>query len=148
MGLRCHLSQIDDSIAERLVSGERPQYESASSLDIDKAWGGIHFLLCGSVDSGSQPERFIMSGYQLPEVSEHVAVHRASEVADFDVALARVSDEELLGRMEFDEMNRLDVYPGDWGEADRPYLAEYLLKLRRFISDTASADMALIVTIL
>jgi hypothetical protein len=148
MGLRCHLLQLDDSIAQRLIAGERPPYDAGAALDIDKAWGGIHFLLSGSTDGGEDPPRFLMSGHMLEDVSEHVAVHRASSIASFDAVLKQTSDDTLFARMNPQEMNRLDVYPGSWTGSERDYLAGYVNELRDFISATAASGRAMTISIL
>lgn len=147
MGLRCHLRQIDDSIAQRLISGERPSYEAGAALDLDKAWGGIHFLLSGSTEGGNDPRRFLMSGHLLDEVSEHVAVQRASATASFDTILKQTANAALFAHGSARDES-LRCLPGSWTECDGSYLAEPLGELRKFISATAASGRALVISIL
>jgi hypothetical protein len=136
-----------------MVSGEGEMGEvdpaSADSLDLDIAWGGIHYLLTGSSDVSQDPPRpedFLLSGARL-DFSEHVAVHTAEEVAQFAAVLKDTSAEQLAERFDAEDMNRLDVYGGAWDTSGKAYLAESLAGLLEFVDAAAEENQGMMVMI-
>jgi Domain of unknown function (DUF1877) len=140
MGLLCTLHAVND---ETLQNGEL--YES---LELDKAWHGLHFLLSGSASQGAEPSQFLLSGTLLPEVSEQVAVHRHSAVEAFSKFLQSVSNDVLAARYDPRRMQELEIYPEIWtDEEGLSFILRLVDPLRAFIARHASLGHAMLVVI-
>lgn len=153
MSLRCILFALSADDAAVLASGHREMKETdptvADSLDLDTAWGGIHYLLTGSSDiseDAPRPEDFLLSGARL-DTSEHVAVHTADEVAQFAAVLKDTSAEQLAERFDAEHMNSLNVYGGAWDTSGKAYLTESLTALLEFVNAAAEKNQGMMVLI-
>lgn len=114
---------------------------------LDKAWHGIHFLLCGDEWAGPMPEGTLLAGGQpIGDVDVGYGPARAvspEEVASFNSVLMKITDADFDSR--FDARKLLDhsIYPEIWdrdlkGEPDgRPYLNEFFGELRVFVARLA-----------
>jgi hypothetical protein len=98
-------------------------------LDIQKAWHGVHFLLCGEADCQTLLGQVVLGGR---EIGENVGYGPArflepSEVQEISARLAKVGTGEM--RMNFDpvKMNSQGIYPGNWDEDKRGGNWEWLL---------------------
>ena len=154
MSLRCILLALSADEAALLASGHRETKDIdptlADDLDLDTAWGGIHYLLTGSSDiseDASRPEDFLLSGARL-DASEHVAVHTAEEVAQFAALLKDTSAEQLAERFDAEQMNSLDVYGGAWDTSSKAYLIGPLTELLEFVNRAAEKNQGMMVLII
>jgi hypothetical protein len=105
-------------------------------LDIDKAWAGIHYLLCGGAWEGSGPLFDAILGGE-PLGDEEVGHGPARYL--LPPAVAAVS--AALGKVDFSALKELfrsavlgngEVYPGLEDEEDFNYLEYNFLRLRDF----------------
>jgi hypothetical protein len=151
MGLIFSINAIPAADAERLIAGHLDVANNTiKSASFDKAWGGIHYLLSAASTSDvdeHDPKHFLVNGVLLEEISEHVAIHTAEQVADFAKVLSAHSDDELLQRFNPEEMNRLNVYGGPWNPSMKQYVGQFLPDLRDFLREAVLRNCGSITTI-
>ncbi len=128
----------------------------ADMLDIDKTWHAIHYLLTGTDWESGFPEGFLVScGQVVGDVDVGYGPARSfsqSEVATIADYLAGLPNETLRSRLDFAEMQRLDIYPVVWEDEsliddEWEYICGGLDDLRRFLAETKSKGMGLLVYI-
>jgi Domain of unknown function (DUF1877) len=95
---------------------------AAGFVDLDKAWGALHYLLTGTAREGEGPLAFLLKG-GTPVGDEDLGygparVFRPLEVAAIADALATVSQRTLLPRFDVKKLEILEVYPGRWNEVN------------------------------
>ncbi len=119
--------------------------------DFEKSWHGLHYVLTGLADGGEPPLNFLMGGgreLELTDGDTPLLTHSSADTRRIAEALVRLSDEEVRGRVNPDEMQRLEIYPEIW---DRPatvgYLLEDVRRLRKTVSDVAKRGFGLLVSI-
>lgn len=144
----------DEAIAREILDdpdGIDDLLESAadtSSVDLDKAWHGLHWLL---VRGDAPIEEAIFGGEEIGEdlgygPSRLLSPERVKHVAS---ALAVLAPDELGSRLDGAAMSQDDVYPSIWDEEDifAGYLAPAFERLRDFYAAAAEADEAVIQTL-
>jgi hypothetical protein len=103
--------------------------QRSTSLSLEKAWHGLHYLLTGSAAEGEWPLAFLLQGgeevgeddgYGPPRLFAH------DEVEELDAALSAISDDELWRRFDPEQMEAEGVYPNCWDEAEDDLREEYL----------------------
>jgi hypothetical protein len=140
VGLLCTLHAISD---DELENGS-----TFESLELDKAWHGLHFLLSGSAGDGPAPCQFLLSGRRLPEVSEHVAVQRHLAVEAFSRILDGLADEAITARYDPRHMEELEIYPGIWTEEGAlSFVQQFVAPLRAFMARHSTLGHAVLVVI-
>ena len=121
------------------------------SLDIDKAWQGIHFLLTGNPLAGQPPlSKAILGGVEIGgDVGYGPARYvTPDEVRDVAKALTGILKDELRRRFNPAALKKADIYPPIWDQADSiGYLLEYYDKLVAFYQDAAQKGRAVLVYI-
>jgi|MudIll2142460700_1097286.scaffolds.fasta_scaffold34605_3 hypothetical protein len=101
------------------------------AFEVDKAWHGIHFLLCSSAWEGRHPLNFIVAGgTPIGDVDVGYGPARAytsTEVAEIAQALQSITGDQL--RAKFDSKVFFDnkIYPEIWNEPVEECLDSYLL---------------------
>lgn len=122
------------------------------SVDLDKAWHGVHWLLTGAADVtddvtsdavfGGEPMSEDL-GYGPPRL---LPAGRVRVVAD---ALERLDVDGLRERMDGQAMTDAEIYPSIWDEPDvfDQYLAPAFERLRSFYLAAAANREAVIQTI-
>jgi hypothetical protein len=129
---------------------------SVRSIDLDKAWHGIHFLLNGTADQGTPPLDFMVEG-GLDVGSEHWGycsprAFQPEEVQAIASALEPLTEDQLRSRFDPEKMINLGIYPSIWDrnpEEDDTlsYCIEYFREMREFVADTARRGDGLVVTL-
>ena len=138
----------DHELIEDLLESD----DDVTSVDIDKAWHGVHWLLTGSAEPGNTIASDVIFGGQPvgdPE-EEMIQVIAEPRVARIKTYLAELDEASLRARFDPQAMIQADVYPtGIWDEPD--LLEEYLLpavqQLKEFYSTAERADEVVIVTL-
>jgi hypothetical protein len=138
-----------DSVADFLYPDDG-ESEPPNSIDIDKAWHGIHYLLTGEAEGGAEPGSLAVLGGE--EFGEDVGYGPArfltpSQVAAVSQELAKHSTEELTQRYRPQDMDAKQIYPDIWvrdGDEGLEYLLEYYRVLADFYRDAASRGDAVI----
>ena len=93
---------------------------AAGFVDLDKAWGALHYLLTGTAREGEGPLAFLLHG-GTPVGDEDLGhgparVFRPLEVAAISDALAPLSQRTLMPRFDPKKLEILEIYPGRWSE--------------------------------
>jgi hypothetical protein len=120
------------------------------TLELDKAWHGIHYLLCGSGEGGSGIEGFLLNGHRIEEGGDaEVFYHSPQNVTAFAELLYHSPANLLRQRFNGDHMDTLNIYPESrWNQTALDYLIEYYERLREFASKHALEENALLVVII
>ncbi len=122
------------------------------TLDLDKSWDGLHFLLSKTrpgrpelkfIDSGGVAVGKVdATGYGTP-----AKVMRAHEVQALAIALSDLQAEAIRDAYVPDELVIDGVYPkGLWRDDPkvRDYLAEHFSDMKRFVLGSAASGMGLL----
>jgi hypothetical protein len=131
-----------------------PPLAEDDTMDLDKAWHGLHFLFTGSDWEGDFPQGFIVTcGEPVGDVDVGYGPARSftpEEVAKIARFLESQNESDLHTRLDFEKMNELEIYPNIWSgdqnlNEEWDYLADAFRQLQQFMSDTAAKKMALLV---
>jgi len=88
-------------------------------LSIEKAWHGVHFLLCGHQDTDhTLLGQTVLGGREIGEDLGYGAARflEPLEVREISAALAKVGTGEMRGNFDPQKMKSLMIYPGGWDE--------------------------------
>lgn len=127
------------SAAEENARKERP------TLQLDKAWHGVHYLLCGETEPGSALlSQAVLGGAAIGDDDEGFSGYgparcfTAAQVADLAKALGRPGLEaEASARFDAERMSELDLYPG-WQASDAEWALDGMRRLRDFYAKAAA----------
>jgi len=141
----------------RLTWGDEESADSfrtddADSLDLEKAWHGLHFLLTGQARGGKAPLCFLFSG-GVPVGGDMgygpVRAIRSGPLATFHRAIQALSETSLRKRFEPQRMTREGVYPGIWQREPAGQCADWLCEsfhqLREFVANAAHAGRGILI---
>jgi len=146
MGIRGTYYTIDDDILAQLIEGhidfENPNPPIRHTLEIDKAYYLIQYLLCGCVEGGEPP-----MGYVVPIRDENVLPTpfcdcdmyflRARQVQEASAFLDTLDILTLKNRFDFAAMKEKEIYPIIEADTDADgyfeYLSGYLAEIREFL---------------
>lgn len=147
-----------DSAARQLLEDEKKVSEllasagDAMSVDLDKAWQGLHWLLTTS--SGPTDDQVSDAVFGGEEVGGDLGygpgrLLSAQGVKAVDARLRDVQPETLRARMDPAAMEIADIYPPIWDEEDvfDTYLAPAFEDLCAFYSAAAAAGESVIQTV-
>ena len=145
---------LDDDSDEALAGDlklDRARGEGRS-IDLDKAWHAIHFLLNGTPWGGEPPLNLMLSeGATVGDEDVGYGPARAfssKEAAAYATAVESLTGEMLMSRYNAEEMTRADIYPQIWDEGDiASYLVPYFDDLKKFLVETRQAGLGLIVSL-
>lgn len=119
--------------------------------DFEKSWHGLHYVLTGMADGGEPPLNFLTGGgreLELEDGETPLLTHSSVDTRRIADALSQLSDEAVRGRVNPDEMQRLEIYPEFWDEPDNvDYLLEDFRRLRETVSGVAGGGLGLLVSI-
>jgi hypothetical protein len=136
-------------------SAQKPVGRKARpTLSLDKAWHGVHYVLCGEVEPGATLlSQAVLGGTALGDDDEGFSGYgparyfTPSQVAEITEALSRPDLEaEAAARFDPKRMSDLEIYPG-WRASDADWVLDGLRSLRDFYSK-AAADGHAVVTCL
>jgi hypothetical protein len=115
-----------DSVASFLCPDDD---EPVNSIDIDKSWHGIHFLLTGETEGGQPPlSQVVLGGTEIGDdvgygPARYLTPEQVKQVAS---ALAALSRSQLASRFSAAAFEAADVYPQIWDEGQEAL--DYLLE--------------------
>jgi Domain of unknown function (DUF1877) len=140
----CHAIS-NDNYGLGLVGSEL--FETASKIapvDLDKAWHAIHFLLTGDCRM-----TLLLSGVQVPIVSEHCELHSAASIHDLYSNLKGRHVDELMAGFNGRVFDDLKIYPGPgWTDgAGTNFIEPYLQRFVDFVRVLSERDLGLMVVI-
>ena len=155
MGMTASLAAVDQATLSRLKSdpGAVEDYiypndgddEPPNSIDVDKAWHGIHFLLTGQAEGGQEPLALALLGGE--ELGDDVGYGPArfltpQQVNAVATALVGLDEEAFRDRFDPAAMTDAQIYPDViWlrdGKDALDYLVENYHSMVSFYREAAS----------
>ena len=122
-----------------------------ADISLDKAWHGVHYLLCGKAEPGTDlASQAIMGGTDVGDDLGYgpARYFEADEVAAIARELSRPNLEaEMMARWDPDQMVQLGIYPAGFEPDDDKWLMDAFRKLRQFYVDASAAKMAVVTCI-
>jgi hypothetical protein len=145
MGMCCAIKVVDPSNAGDALR------QRSTSLSLEKAWHGLHYLLTGSAAEGDLPLAFLLQGGE--EVGEDDGygpprLFSPDEVEEIDAALSAISDDQLWSRFDPEQMSTEGVYPDCWDEPEVDLREEYVFyfhEMKKVVNNARAAGNALLV---
>lgn len=127
--------------------------DRSMTLDLDKAWHGLQFLLTETAWDGPEPLNFLVGGGRELEVDMGYGPPRAfvaAEVSAIAGALAPLTRDVLKTRFDPKAMTAAELYPTIWDRADEhAENLEYLLgafdRVKAFVEAAAAAKDGMLV---
>lgn len=153
LGLLLRLLPITISEVDPDAANSIPAPDPEKTLDIDKAWHGLHFLFTGTAEEGSEPACYMVKGGDDLDDEGFARALRPQQVWRFADYLTRLTDAELDQRYAPERMTALKIYPfDDWNqrsidEDPRQWLHEVFRDLRDFVQRAADAGEGLVIHI-
>jgi hypothetical protein len=118
------------------------------SLSLDKAWHGVHYVLCGTVEPDeSLLSQAVLGGTEIGEDFSGYGPARfftAAQVAELAAALAK-AEQDASARFDPMRMTQLQIYPFGWDEPGaRDWILEAVAALRGFYARAAADGLAVV----
>jgi hypothetical protein len=159
MGMYCVVRAVDPTDSEgladpkKIAGSHHSPRGQGSSVSLEKAWHGLHFLLTGAAWGAEPPLDFLLQGgTPVGEDGGYgpARLFRPEEVQELDTALSGISDEQLWSRFDAGRMEEEQIYPLIWDEPEADLQEEYLgyfHELKRLVHEAAATGKALLVMI-
>ena len=135
---------------ERMGGRGRGRPEGAhDELSLDKAWHGVHYVLCGEVEPGeSVASRAVLGGAEIGEDFSGYGPARcfpAAQTAEIARVLAGPEVErEATERFDPQRMTELQIYPFGWDGDAREWVMGAFRELRSFYADVSAEGLAVV----
>jgi hypothetical protein len=131
---------------------EESDDDPGGSLEIDKSWHGLHFLLTGTAWEGQAPLDFIVRGGDALDLDPGYGPVRYFDPAALKLiarAIHSLDERALKSRYDATRMQKLDIYPQIWLREDNAddYLLENWSLLRSFIENGSAEGFGMLVCI-
>jgi hypothetical protein len=124
----------------------------APVLALEKSWHGLHYLLCGEVESGPTVlSQAVIGGLEVGDDYGYgpARYFSPSQVATVARELNRPNLEtEMKSRFNARRMSSLKIYPKGWSPADAAWLLNEFRRLRDFYDDAGARKCAVVTCIL
>jgi hypothetical protein len=141
------LSQMAQRAAGRRSAPPAPG-TPGHSVSIDKAWHGLHCLLCGAPEPASGPlGQAVFGGTEVGEDQGYgpARYFTVAQVAEIAGALRSPNlEHELRARFDAAAMTQLGIYPGVWETEDLDWLIEAFRTMRDFYAAASQAEQAVV----
>jgi hypothetical protein len=143
------ITEVDPDAPEDVSHAPDPE----KSIDVEKAWHGLHFLFTGTADDGEEPACYIVKGGENLDDEGLARALRPPDVKQFADFLTSLTDAELEQRYDAKRMTALGIYPGViWNRTPpdddpRQWLLESFRELRAFVQRAADAGGGLVIHI-
>ena len=139
---------------EDIMTADDPHLEErvAGTLDLDKAWHGVHFLLTGTAWEGRWPLAFLVEGGTEIGEDETARAFSPEETRQIAGAVRDVTRTTLEQRFEPAAMTELDIYPPIWDRAEeetesRDWLLDTFASMQELLAAATRADEGLLLVI-
>jgi hypothetical protein len=120
-------------------------------MSLDKAWHGVHYVLCGEAEPGATLlSQAVLGGVELGDDEGFSGYgppryFTAAQVSELGQALSRPElESEAAARFDAARMSQIQIYPG-WRPSDADWVMEAFRKLRDFYSDAAAKGRAIVI---
>ena len=158
LGFLLRLTPIKVQRAEAAPPSDNPLWPPPApgeQLELDKAWHGLHFLLTGTADGGTEPACYLlMGGETLGDDDEmDVRLLRPEQVRALAEHLATLSVDELTRRFDPERMTKLEIYPHviwkrpEATDAPRGFLLGAFAELRELVANAAQDGDAIVISV-
>ena len=124
------------------------------SIDIEKAWHGLHFLLTGTADEGDEPACYLLRGGEDLDDEGLTRALRPGQVRGFSQYLSTLDADELVRRYDPERMTALEIYPdviwkrkAEPGGSPLEWLITSFEEVRRFVDNAAAAGDCVVITV-
>ena len=148
---RLAMLQRDPESIDEFLNPDDGDGEADGSIDVDKAWQGLHYLLTGTADQGEGAKSLAIFGGEEfgPEIGLGPARFLTpAQVREVAAALASFSEAELRKNFNPQDMQAQEVYPDSiWvrdGEDALNYLLENFWPLAQFYAEAAERGDAVL----
>jgi Domain of unknown function (DUF1877) len=138
-------------LAQRVTAGRRTPPAPGTpghNVSIDKAWHGLHYLLCGAPEPAPGPlGQAVFGGTEIGEDQGYgpARYFTPSQVAEIAGALQSPSLEPALhARFDATAMTQLGIYPGVWEPDDHNWLIDAFHTVRDFYTAASEAEQAVV----
>lgn len=138
-----------DQVAEILFPNDGDE-EPENTIDVDKSWHGLHFILSALAKDGApELEAAILGGEPLGEDFGYgpARVLTPPEVQVISTALCSISGEAFAAKFDPARMEAEDIYPQIWerdGSEALDFLQHFFPALVNLYADAAKEGNALI----
>jgi hypothetical protein len=136
------INQLPKSGGNAQASGK------GASISLDKAWHGVHYLLCGqAVPGAGLASQAVMGGTDVGDDLGYgpARYFDAPTVAAIAHELTQPNLEaEMTARWDPDQMTALGIYPAVFTSDDEHWLMEAFRDLRKFYVDAAAGNLAVV----
>ena len=121
-------------------------------LSLDKAWHGVHYVLCGEVEPGAALlSQAVLGGTDLGDDDEGFSGYgparyfTEAQIANLAQALSRPElESEAAARFDAVRMSQLQIYPGWRSPADAEWVMDAFRRLRDFYVHAASQGKSVV----
>jgi hypothetical protein len=124
---------------------------AARSISLDKAWHGLHYLLCEAAEPAPGPlGQAVFGGTEIGDDMGYgpARYFTAAQTAEIAQALQAPGLETTLRkRFDPDAMEQLGLYPGGWHANGPDWLIDAFRKLREFYAASSAAGQAVVTAI-
>ena len=150
---------VENSVLQQIIDGNKAILEietnQEQTLDIDKSWQALHYLLCKNIDNGEPP-----IGYVVPLLDDNVieseqdfgAFYITPEQVKAASNFLNVLNEDTIKKMyDFKMMQKEELYPlveDDDENEFYEYIFLYLMELKQYFMQTAKQGYAIVFYIL
>jgi hypothetical protein len=141
-------------LAQRAAAGRRTPPAPGTpghKVSIDKAWHGLHYLLCGMPEPAPGPlGQAVFGGTEIGEDQGYGPARYFSPAQVAEVAIALQSpglERELHARFDAATMTQLGIYPGVWEPDDHDWLIDAFHTVRDFYTGASQAEQAVVTLI-
>jgi len=158
LGFLLRFTPIKVQRSEPAPPSDNPLWPPAGpgeQVDLDKAWHGLHFLLTGTDDGGTEPANYLTEGGEYLGDDDDVQARllRPDQVRALAAYLATLDGDELTRRFDPERMTKLGIYPDviwkrpEETDAPRGFLLDAFSDLREFVGGVARDGDAIVVCI-
>jgi hypothetical protein len=139
------ISEVDPDAPESAY-----EIDPEKTIDIEKAWHGLHFLFTGTSKEATPPACYILNGGEDVDDEGLARALRPEQVKDFAEFLDGMTPEVLAKRFAPRRMVELEIYPEIWdrnpSEDDTlQWLLSYFVDLKVFVRRAADAGDGLVI---
>lgn len=143
MGMTASVYEVlADSYAEVIERGlEALDFEETNSIDLDKAWHAISYLV-----SGKEGDGFFLGGTIIGSGEEQCIVFSIEDVKSLCETMNADKQLAYLSKFNADAFNQKEIYPGTWDSWSRDgYLKPKLSEFACFLEEVTKSGNAVAV---
>lgn len=146
------LSQrFTERVAKQMPDAQKTGEPRARSISLDKAWHGLHYLLCGSAEPVPGPlGQAVFGGTEFGDDMGYgpARCFSVAETSDIARALQAPGLETILrNRFDAGTMEQLGIYPGGVWDEGPDWLIDAFRDLRDFYAGASAAGQGVVTVI-